>query len=130
MTTHEIVVPKIADYMNANHRPNRWEKARQTKEWREHAAECARRSGVPPLAGVVRVIATVHIKDNRRREVSNTFPTLKAILDGFVDANVLADDSDKHVIGPDPRRGYGSEPCIVFELIEIGEGDESTSHRG
>ena len=123
------MVPKFADYMNANDRPHYREKARQTKEWREHAAECARRSGVPPLTGVVRVIATVHIRDKRRREVSNFFPTYKAAIDGMVDAGILADDSDNHVIGPDPRRGYDHEPCIVFELIEIGEGDESIKHR-
>ena len=123
MTSHIIVVPKIADYMNANDRPNRWDKARQTKEWRDHAAECARRSGVPPLTGVVRIVATVHIRDKRRREVSNFFPTYKAAIDGMVDAQILKDDSDQHVIGPDPRRGYGAEPCIVFELIEIGESD-------
>jgi crossover junction endodeoxyribonuclease RusA len=121
VTTHVIVVDKIADYMNANDRPHKAVKWRQTREWRDHAEECARRSGVPPLTGVVRIVATVHINDRRRREVSNLFPTMKAAIDGFVSAGVLADDSDAHVIGPDPRRGYGSVPCIVFELIEIGE---------
>jgi len=129
VTTHVIVVPKIKDYMNANDRPHKAAKWRDTKEWRECAADIAGRSGIGSLAGPVRVVATVHIKDRRRREVSNLFPTFKACIDGFVDAGVLADDSDAHVIGPDPRRGYGAEPCIVFELIEIGEGDEGTAHR-
>jgi Holliday junction resolvase RusA-like endonuclease len=71
------------------------------------------------LTGLVRITATVHIADKRRREVSNLFPTFKACIDGFVDAGILADDSDAHVIGPDPRRGYDKTPRIVFELTEV-----------
>jgi len=51
--------------------------------------------------------------------VSNYFPTFKACIDGFVDAGVLADDSDAHVIGPDPRRAYDGPPRITFELEEV-----------
>jgi hypothetical protein len=40
-------------------------------------------------------------------------------MTGFVDAGVLADDSDAHVIGPDPRRGYDKVPRITFELEEV-----------
>ena len=116
MTAYEITVPKIADYMNANDRPDRWTKARQVREWRIAAAQFARQAGVPALTGLVRIEATVHIRDKRRREVSNLFPTFKACIDGFVDAGVLADDSDAHVQGPDPRRGYDREPRIVFTL--------------
>jgi len=51
--------------------------------------------------------------------VSNSFPTFKACIDGFVDAGVLADDSDLHVVGPDPRRGYDGPPRITFTLEEV-----------
>ena len=30
MTTYTITVPKVGKYMNANDRPNRWDKARAT----------------------------------------------------------------------------------------------------
>ena len=119
MTTYTITVPKIARYMSANDRPNRWAKAAQTKEWREAAHIMAAHSGADMLTGLVRITATVHIADKRRREVSNLFPTFKACIDGFVDAGILADDSDAHVIGPDPRRGYDKTPRIVFELTEV-----------
>ena len=120
MTTYTITVPKIARYMNANDRPNRWAKAAQTKTWRL-AAECAALKMVLPgmLIPLVRITATVHIADKRRREVSNLFPTFKACIDGFVDAGILADDSDAHVIGPDPRRGYDGPPRITFTLEEV-----------
>lgn len=122
--TYTITVPKIARYMSANDRPTRWAKAAQTKAWREAAYFAARMresvwGDIQTFEGIVRITATVHIKDKRRREVSNLFPTFKACIDGFVDAGILADDSDAHVIGPDPRRGYDAVPCIVFELKEV-----------
>lgn len=123
MSTYTITVPKIAKYMNANDRPNRWAKAAQTKVWRSASFIAARMAlhgpCDKPMRPLVRITATVHIADNRRREVSNYFPTFKACIDGFVDAGLLADDSDAHVIGPDPRRGYDIVPRIVFELTEV-----------
>ena len=123
MTTYTIVVPKIARYMNANDRPNRWAKAKATALWREAACIEAIRFNAAWSAGMliplVRITATVHIADKRRREVSNLFPTFKACIDGFVDAGILADDSDAHVIGPDPRRAYDGPPRITFELVEV-----------
>ena len=119
MTRYVISVPKIGAYMNANDRPNRWTKATQTRVWRAQAHSAAVRADAPELHGLVRITATVHIADKRRREVSNLFPTFKACIDGFVDAGVLADDSDAHVIGPDPRRAYDGPPRITFELEEV-----------
>lgn len=119
MTTYTITVRKVGPYMNANDRPNRWAKAAQTKVWRAAAHAAASHSGATMLTGLVRITATVHIADKRRREVSNLFPTLKACVDGFVDAGVLADDSDAHVVGPDARRGYEKTPRIVFVLEEV-----------
>jgi Holliday junction resolvase RusA-like endonuclease len=119
MSTYTITVPKIAKYMNANDRPNRWRKADATKVWRDLAHMIALKADAPELHGLVRIVATVHIADKRRREVSNYFPTFKACIDGFVDAGVLADDSDAHVVGPDPRRGYDKVPRIVFTLEEV-----------
>ena len=71
MTTYTITVrlPKGAKYMNANDRPNRWAKAAQTKVWRAQAFAAACHSGGGLLTGLVRVTATVHIADKRRREV-------------------------------------------------------------
>ena len=119
---YTITVLKVGKYMNANDRPNRWAKAAQTKAWREAAFIEARR--IPffygtPMRPLVRITATVHITDKRRREVSNLFPTFKACIDGFVDAGILVDDSDAHVIGPDPRRAYDGPPRITFLLEEV-----------
>ena len=119
MTTYTITVPKVGKYMSANDRPNRWTRAAQTKAWRDLALDIAAHVDCPEMHGLVRITATVHIADKRRREVSNLFPTFKACIDGFVDAGILADDSDAHVIGPDPRRAYDGPPRITFELEEV-----------
>ena len=127
MTSIEITVPllKGAKFMSANDRPNRWDKARATALWRGlgYAAGREARQSFTAIRTnnrlPVRIIATVHIADKRRREVSNLFPTFKACIDGFVSAGLLVDDSDAHVVGPDPRRAYDGPPRITFELEEV-----------
>ena len=125
MTTYVITVLKTGKYMSANDRMGWRAKAEQTKYWRDRACFDATlawggwESMPRRFTGLVRITATVHIADKRRREVSNLFPTFKACIDGFVDAGVLADDSDAHVVGPDPRRAYDGPPRITFELEEV-----------
>jgi crossover junction endodeoxyribonuclease RusA len=50
---------------------------------------------------MVRVTFPVH--DARRRDPHNLAPTVKAIVDGLVDAGVWPDDTDTWVIVLDPR---------------------------
>ena len=46
---------------------------------------------------------TIAWRDGRRRDVSNWAPTVKALVDGAVDAGALVDDDNAHLIGPDLR---------------------------
>ena len=119
MTTYTITVPKVGPYMNANDRPHFRDRAKQTKLWREAGRIATLAAKVPALTPPVHITATVHIADHLRREVSNLAPTMKAAIDGMVDAGILADDSDAHVIGPDSRRAYNGPPRITFELEEV-----------
>jgi len=99
-----------------------WQRVEQVRLWRTAGWAAARLDDTVPRdkpLGFTRIIATVHIANNLRRDVSNYFPTFKACIDGFVDAGILDDDSDAHVIGPDPRRGYTIPPRIVFTLEEL-----------
>ena len=45
-------------------------------------------------------------------------PTLKALVDGLVDAHLIPDDDWKHLIGPDVRMGEPRKPAAVELLIE------------
>lgn len=68
----------------------------------------------------VRIIVTFRFPDLRRRDVSNLYPYVaKPIVDGLVDARVVPDDDDLHVIGPDLRRDPDRGPHRV--LIDIEE---------
>ena len=60
--------------------------------------------------------------DKRRRDAHNLMPTLKACIDGFVDAGVLPDDSDAHLVGPDLRpyvAGIKGAVHLTFTFEEI-----------
>ena len=104
MTTITLTVP-ISKLLSANDRGTSWQaKAAKTK-WIRNAAHCitiAEHGGKPPLG---RVHLTVYIAapTNRRRDAANLSPTIKAGLDGIVSGGLLVDDSDAHLVGPDPR---------------------------
>lgn len=62
---------------------------------------------------------TVHSTTNRRRDVGNLYPTVKACLDGIVsDAKVLPDDDDRHVVGPDIRPGAKAEKFTLTITLD------------
>lgn len=65
------------------------------------------------------VVVTVRFPDKRRRDVSNLYPYVaKPLVDGLIDARVLPDDDDLHVVGPDMRRDLTSGPHRITVTIE------------
>lgn len=107
-----IVVQTSLKFINSNLRIHRMQEANMTKQWRQLAAVAAR--GHEPLETPVRIIATFWKPRNGRYDPNNLWPTVKACVDGFVDAGLLPDDDHKHVIGPDMRHGGKGEQRIVF----------------
>ncbi|WP_183092929.1 hypothetical protein [Nocardioides stalactiti] len=72
----------------------------------------------------IRIVLTFRFPDLRRRDVSNLYPYVaKPIVDGLVDARVIPDDNDHHLIGPDLRRDPDRGPCRV--LIDIHDLDRA-----
>jgi crossover junction endodeoxyribonuclease RusA len=77
-----------------------------------------------PFANRVRCVVHVTYPDARRRDVHNLMPTVKACVDGVVDAGWLTDDSDKYLEGPDlrptdERCDKGLACSLVFTFEEI-----------
>ena len=67
----------------------------------------------------VKITVTVRFPDLRRRDVGNLYPYVaKPIADGLVDARVIADDDDRHVVGPDLRRDPDRGPHRILVHIE------------
>ena len=111
-----LTIDPPAALINANQRLHHHAKAKLTRAWRQAAHDAV---GFDPYH-YTRAHLTVYIRfaNNIRRDVGNYYPTAKAIVDGLVDALVLADDNDQHVIGPDMRRDYPNGPLRVRVRID------------
>lgn len=58
-----------------------------------------------------RIIIEVRWPDRRRHDVGNLYSYVaKPIVDGMVDARILPDDDDLHLVGPDLRRDLDRGP--------------------
>lgn len=84
-----------------DHGPNR---AARVAQWREIAGALAKDRRIPALARahVVLVLRPPFGSPARRRDADNMVATLKAVIDGLVDAGVLADDTPAHVTWDPP----------------------------
>ena len=107
----------------ANDRGHWSDRADAVKAWRMVTKSAANRHGVPRL-GRVHVRLTMTPSDRRRRDPDNIAGVLKPVLDGLVDAGVLADDSAEYVASvtlvverAEPGRG---EHRWVVSLFEVG----------
>jgi hypothetical protein len=67
----------------------------------------------------VHITLTVRYPDRRRHDVGNLYPYVaKPIVDGLVDAGVIPDDDDTHLIGPDLRRDPDRGPHRITITVE------------
>ena len=64
------------------------------------------------------VVAYLAFGDNRRRDVHNYMPTVKAIIDGCTDAGLWADDRDGILTGPDMRRDESRAVGVTLWIRE------------
>lgn len=117
MTTVITLTPP-AKFINANDRLHWREKAKRVKAWRDMAHD---RAAYNADHGVhyerAHVICAIRFPTNHRRDVGNFYGTAKACLDGIVDAGLLPDDSDVHVLGPDMRRHIPNGSPLVTITI-------------
>lgn len=100
-TLDEILIPS-AQMLSLNDRGDRRRTTPTVKNLRTTAMIRARAAGIGQ-SDKLRLVAWLRFPDARRRDPHNYMPTLKAMVDGFVDAGVLTDDDKHHLQGPDPR---------------------------
>lgn len=112
-----LTIPAPCQFINSNQRLHRMAQAKLTKTWREASAAAA--YGVKPFQPPVHITAHIWKPRAGRYDPNNLAPTTKAIVDGLVDAGLLADDSVDFVIGPDHRHGGKGAAEIRLEIIEI-----------
>lgn len=95
--TYTLHIPAPEAWLSSNDRWHWAKRARVTKAWREAAAWRAIAGKLPIGLSRVSITASVHRADNRRADAHNRLPTIKAAIDGLVDAGVIPDDNDSIV---------------------------------
>lgn len=111
--------------LNGGH-GNRYARNHVAQQWRQAAAWQAKRAGLPRLEVYpVRIVATVHLDTTPSRwDATNWLPTAKHCVDGLVwnarhgGADVLTDDSNRFVLGPDMRAGDSWADAALVLTIE------------
>ena len=96
-----ISFPAPAKLINLNGREHWSVKARLTKAWRTAAYYEAVAAGVKRLGPSV-VTVTLPVQTAHKRDPHNFVPTVKAIVDGLVDAGVWPDDNSDWVTVGEP----------------------------
>jgi len=100
-----MMVPPGLELLSSNQRLHWATKARRVKALRQWAGFEAKRLEMPKVERMV-VSVWVHPGARTRRlDPPNYADTVKALIDGVVDAGVLADDSGKHVIAVTYKEG-------------------------
>lgn len=121
----ELVIDDINPrrLVSANRRIHHYLRAEVCAGWRKLAHDAAVAEYGVAEEGAwhqrVRIVITYRFPDRRRRDVGNLYPYVaKPLVDGLVDAKVIPDDDDGHVIGPDSRRDPESGPHQIRIWIE------------
>jgi len=96
-----VTLPRAAA-LTANQRPHWRKKAALTRDLRTRGRLAWLYAGLAPMDRA-HLVVTLAWHDARRRDPGNWAPTVKALVDGMVDAGALPDDDNAHFIGPDPR---------------------------
>ena len=118
--------PEPARRLSANDRDHHMVKAKLTAEWREAAGWAgvaagrtpAERAHPPCLVEASFPVARL----NHRRDPSNWMPTVKAIIDGLVDAGFWPDDDSTHVKVLEPTVHYRlTSPNVHIRFIPFEE---------
>lgn len=88
--------------ITANDKPHWAVRAKLTKQIRQWGYLLGREGeGVARLELThARVEMEFAYPDRRRRDRSNLAPTVKALMDGLIDAGLLPDDADRYLDGP------------------------------
>jgi crossover junction endodeoxyribonuclease RusA len=113
--TVTLTFPQPAPRLSMNDRTHWAAKAKNSRAWRTAARYNAVRERLPECPpSFARV--TFPVRDNRRRDADNPAPTVKAIVDGLVDAGVWPDDTPEWVETLGSRFAKGAD-VVTVELI-------------
>lgn len=116
MLTFEHQAP--ARMLNMNREKHWAERARLVKTWRHWAHIHARNTHQGQLAPAI-VYVTLPVPDRRRRDPHNWSPTVKAIVDGLVDAGWWPDDTPEWVAVTTPTLDVRRDHVVRVMVDEM-----------
>lgn len=93
---------------NAERAGNRWARASSVREWRTAFASLAKEEQIPPMRWI-NVTVQPFQKRGPLQDTAACNPSVKAAIDGLVDAGVVPDDTGEHV------REITFLPCVRGE---------------
>lgn len=111
--TFEFLAPDVL--LNMNDRTHWRKKAVQVKNWRTAAFVAANNAGLGSLPPCF-VRLTLPVRDSRRRDPMNWAPTVKACVDGIVDAGLFPDDDSSWVTVIEPVMEKRTVRYVTVEL--------------
>ena len=106
-TTIHIEIPD-AIWLTSNGRYHWHAKADATKALRQLGKSAWVEAGQPKFERAY-ACAFIQVRGGRF-DPNNAWPTIKALLDGMVEAGLLPDDDSQHLSGPDMRKDPGKAP--------------------
>jgi crossover junction endodeoxyribonuclease RusA len=117
--SYHVALPVGLQLMNSNDRVHWSKRAKVSSLIRTTARGLCK--DIPKGLLKVKIRAVYYAPDNRRRDVSNLFPSVKAAVDGLVDAGVIKDDNDKFVVALEMVRGEYNVPRgqLVIEIFPV-----------
>lgn len=113
-----LTIPAPTVWLNANDRQHFMARNKDVQLWRLFAHNAIRAARPwDPFTVPVQISATVHKRRAGRWDAHNLMPTLKACIDGLVDAGLLDDDDNEHVTAVTIRAGEKrATACLVLEV--------------
>ena len=120
MTTFHLPVDP-ALLVSGNRRVHWSERARLARHWRHLGYITAHQHRILGYRTYARahITVTFTFPTRHRRDVGNlTTHVVKPLVDGIVDAGLLPDDDDAHLVGPDLRRDPTPGPHAIRIDIE------------
>jgi Holliday junction resolvase RusA-like endonuclease len=119
VTTASFEFGQPAPLLNLNDR-HHWATDRNAaRAWRSTASWAALQlpKSFRPCPGKIRVDVVLPVKRMQRRDGHNFFKTVKPIIDGLVDANVVADDDTSRLLTTEPTFHVSDRVVVTITVI-------------
>lgn len=115
-----LTIPLPTSTVNAERAGDKWAHRRATQQYREAAYLYARQARLPRLDRIA--VEATPFGPRIRQDVGACLPSVKAAIDGLVDAHVVPDDTPVHVCRLTfhaPRRGDHGLHLLVIDLADL-----------